>query len=136
MSTLIRISCPMVTNLYKFIRRNVNSKLSIRFPSAAESDCSVFKVKTPFSNKKFEPVFTVNLTEIVTGKVINIIMKLCSNFARVDLTLHSFRFFFPLSFTPFSLKFSNFTHFDFKLFSSLFPSPFRFFRCNFLCLLP
>ena len=73
LSTFVRISCPMMTNFYKVIRRNVNGKHSIRFPNKAKSYCSVFEVKTPFSNWKCKPgLHTVNLTEIVTGKIINI----------------------------------------------------------------
>ena len=63
----------MMTNFYKVIRRNVNGKHSIRFPNKAKSYCSVFEVKTPFSNWKCKPgLHTVNLIEIVTGKIINI----------------------------------------------------------------
>ena len=62
-----------MTNFYKVIRRNVNGKHSIRFSNKAKSYCSVFEVKTPFSNSKCKPGLPkVNLTEIVTGKIINI----------------------------------------------------------------
>ena len=41
LSTLVRISCPVMTNFYKVIRCNVNGKHSIRFPNKAKSYCSV-----------------------------------------------------------------------------------------------
>ena len=58
-----------MTNFYKVIRRNVNGKHSIRFPNKAKKLLQRFRGK----NAVFKPgLHTVNLTEIVTGKIINI----------------------------------------------------------------
>ena len=95
LSTLVRISCPMMTNFYKVIQRNVNGKHSIRFPNKAKSYCRVFEVKTPFSNWKCKPgLHTVNLTEIVTGKIINI----KPDYIKLKIVIS-----FSSSFSPFSL---------------------------------